>query len=145
MFKKIVFIVIVVIFVIFLVQQSGEEHTVAKITIGDSEIEVELADTQEKRNQGLSEREFLNENGGMFFVFDEVGDHSFWMKDMNFSIDIIWVGEDLKIVDIEENVSPESFPHLFFSSMPIKYVLETNVGWAEKNNIQIGDLVDKNF
>ncbi len=138
MFKKIVFIVIVVAFII-LVQQSGEEHAVAKIIINNSEIEVELADTQEKRIQGLSGREFLDEDKGMFFIFDEVGEYSFWMKDMNFSIDIIWIGEDLEIVGIEENISPESFPRSFLPPMPIKYVLETNVGWAEKNNIQIGD------
>lgn len=142
---KVLFFIVVVFLLIFFIQSLDKKDLDTKITIGDSEIKVELADTQEKRTLGLSGRKSLAENRGMFFIFNEVGNYSFWMKDMNFPIDIIWIGEDLKIVGLEKNILPESFPSLFFPPIPVKYVLETNINWTEENNVQVGDGVDKNF
>ena len=112
------------------------------LRIADKEIRVELADTEEKRTRGLSGRKSLSQDSGMFFVFEIPAKYSFWMKDMRFSLDIIWIGENKKIIAISENIAPDTYPASFFPSEPIKYVLEVNAGWAEKNEVRVGDAVE---
>lgn len=110
------------------------------LKINDFLLRVEIADIEEKRMMGLSGRQNLAENEGMLFVFEEPDFYSFWMKDMNFPIDIVWIGQDLKIADITENVSPETFPNVFGPKAKIKYVLEVNAGLVN-GKINIGDIV----
>lgn len=98
------------------------------IKIGDSVIKVEVADTDAERMQGLSDRKSLEKGYGMLFIFDKPYQYGFWMKDMNFPIDIIWLDEEFKVISIERNVGPETFPKVFYPPIPIKYVVETNVG-----------------
>ena len=112
------------------------------VLVGNVEIEIEIADTPAERSQGLSGRRSLAENEGMLFVFDSSQIVSFWMKDMRFSIDIIWVSEELAIVGIEKNLSPATFPQTFSPTEPVKYVIELNAGWADNNNIEVGDSVN---
>lgn len=111
------------------------------LKINEIDLYVELADTPEKRAQGLSGRKELNHDRGILFVFDKSDAYSFWMKDMNFPIDIIWIGEDLKIADITRNVNPESYPKTFQPKKSAKYVLEVNAGWSLKNGIQTAMIV----
>ena len=112
------------------------------IEIGNALVEVEVVDTQELRAQGLSGRKQLEENKGMLFVFKEPGRHGFWMNDMNFAIDIIWIDKEKKVVEITENVGPETFPEVFYPKEPIQYVLETNARWVQKNSIQPGNMLE---
>src|SRR3989344_7598715 len=109
------------------------------LRIADKEIRVELADTEEKRTRGLSGRKSLSQDSGMFFVFEIPAKYSFWMKDMRFSLDIIWIDENKKIIAISENITPETYPASFSPSEPIKYVLEVNAGWAERNEVVVGE------
>lgn len=116
------------------------------IVINDQKIFVEIVDTPSKRKAGLSNRERLGNNHGMLFDFGEKIQTSFWMKDMRFAIDIIWI-EDGKIVQIDKDVQPEpntpdsELKHYFPNSI-INYVLEVNAGTAEKHNFTVGDAVD---
>ena len=109
--------------------------------IGTFKLEVEIADDDAERAQGLSGREALAPDRGLLFVFDEPAAAGFWMRNMNFPIDIIWIDGAWRVVGITANVSPDSFPQVFYPPEPIKYVLETNAGWALKNNLQIGESV----
>ena len=63
------------------------------------------------------------------------------MKEMNFPIDIIWIGEHMSVVDITKSASPSSFPQTFVSSAPALYVLEVQAGFAERHGVKIGDQV----
>lgn len=117
-------------------------YKVIDLKIKDKIFKTDVSDTTELLRQGLSGRASIGENDAMLFVFDKSGFHSFWMKDMNFSIDIIWINEQKKIVHIEKEVSPESFPQSYQSNTPAKYVLEVKAGMAEKNNFQVGDNVN---
>lgn len=99
----------------------------------------EIADNQASRNLGLSYREFLKDDQGMLFIFDHSDHYSFWMKDMNFSIDIIWLNNDKEIVWIEQNVSPDSYPTLWQSKIPARYVLEVNAGISSELDLKVGD------
>ena len=115
-----------------------------EISVGRNKVFVEIMDTPEKRAHGLSGRSLLSENEGMLFVFEEKDIMpAFWMKDMSFAIDIIWIDENFKIIGIEENLSPDTFPRAFSPSEPVKYVLETPAGWSKKNSIRVGDNVEK--
>jgi hypothetical protein len=104
---------------------------------------VEIADTDEKRMQGLSGRESLPENQGMLFVFDVSDYHTFWMKDMNFSLDFIWISRN-QIVEISRNIKPEDYqpPKTLVPGNKIDKVLEVNAGFAEKIGIKEGDKLE---
>jgi len=108
------------------------------ILIGNSVVKAEVSMTPESREKGLSGRVGLLDGEGMLFIFDKPGFYNFWMKDMNFPIDIIWISENLEIADITENVEPKSFPKTFSASKPARFVLEVNAGWAEKHSVKTG-------
>lgn len=109
------------------------------LVIGESKLKIILADSEDKRIQGLSNRESIHEDQGMLFLFPEAGHHGIWMKDMKFSIDIIWLDEKFQVVDFIEDVRPESYPHIFKPKKPAKYVLETNSGFVKMNGVKIED------
>lgn len=111
------------------------------VNIRNKTIEVEVADNLLTRKQGLSDREALGEDQGMLFIYTEAGNYSFWMKDMKFPIDIIWIDENYKVIDITKNILPDTFPQSFQPAYPVKYVLEVNANWADRNFIRVGDLV----
>jgi len=114
---------------------------VTTIAIGGVRFQVEIADTPEKQRQGLSGRDELGNTAGLLFVFPESNRHGIWMKDMNFPIDVIWISEDLRVVDITYNLTPESYPHTFTPDEDARYALETNVDFARAYDIHVGDTV----
>jgi len=110
--------------------------------INDSKILVELADTDQKRALGLSGKDSLPENQGMLFIFSQPDYYSFWMKDMRFALDFIWINAH-NVVQINQNIKPVDFqpPESLRSNQPVDAVLEINAGMAQKLNIKIGDKV----
>ena len=113
------------------------------VIIGQNKINVEIASTESARNKGLSDRDSLGENDGMLFVFDQPGKYSFWMKDMRFALDLIWINDN-KVVEITPNVLhepnvPAKSLKMYTPQVLIDSVLEVNTGWAAKNGIKIGD------
>ncbi|MCC7469972.1 MAG: DUF192 domain-containing protein [Bacteroidetes bacterium] len=123
------------------VSLSDFSYEKADILIEDVKIVADISDTSAKRGLGLSFRKSLKNNEGMYFVFDKPQVYAFWMKDMNFSIDIIWINEDNKIVDITKDLSPETYPNAFSPVSPARYVLEVPAGFSDENGINIGDEV----
>lgn len=109
--------------------------------IGDYPVFVDIADTPELRAQGLSGREGLGTLNGMLFVFDEPEYHGIWMKDMRFPIDVIWISEDLEVVGITRNLSPNSYPQVFEPPEKIRYLVETDTRYADTLGIGVGDKV----
>lgn len=105
-------------------------------------IPVYLADTPRVRTRGLSNKTYLPEGEGMLFVFEESGVYSFWMKDMNFSIDMIWIDQSGKVVHVESDVAPETYPTLFTSTEPALYVLEVNAGFTAQKGIRVGSMLN---
>ncbi len=127
---------------------SNNKLEKSEVKIGETTIPVEVAQTEMQRKKGLSDRKSLPKNEGMFFVFAQKNvQPPFWMKDMNFAIDIIWI-DDEKIVQIHKNVqppakdTPNSELTLYAPNQPIDYVLEVNAGFTEENNIKVGDTID---
>lgn len=118
------------------------------VKIKDLIIPVDLAITPDQQAKGLSFRNSLNASEGMLFLFDNSGDYSFWMKDMKFPLDILWINPANNIVHIEKNLQPCVFILLCPSYSPhsiSKYVLEVNSNYTTKNNITVGDRVSFNI
>lgn len=110
-----------------------------KLVINNHVFEVDIVDNPILMQKGLSGRKSLAEKEGMLFVFTRLGKHEFWMKDMNFSIDIIWFNEEGKIVHIERSVSPSTYPRVFAPQSDALYVLEINSGLSDKIGLKMGD------
>ncbi len=144
--KKIFSFVIVIIFIIFLflIPKKHVVENIKSVQIAGKEIKVDLALTEAQQEQGLSGRKNLDPNTGMLFVFEKSGQYGFWMKDMNFPIDIIWLSEDMKVIYIKGDARPELYPESYGPSAvdgSAKYVLEVVDGFSDKNNLKVGDVV----
>lgn len=139
--KYLIILATVFVFFVILFYFPNGSKTINSVQIAGQNIKVILALTEDEQIKGLSVKDKLNENEGMLFVFDQIGKHNFWMKDMNFPIDIIWLGEDMKVVYVKENVHPETYPKTFGPEISSKYVLELVAGFSNKNNLKIGDSV----
>ena len=110
-----------------------------RVKLGQAELQVIVADTFLSREQGLSGHPVLPKNEGMLFVFETSGTYPFWMKDMAFPLDFVWIDQNMRVSQITENISPATFPQSFSSQKPIKYVLELTAGGVAENNISVGD------
>lgn len=119
----------------------SEENRYANLKIGEKNILVEVFDDSQERVKGLSGRKELKKDEGAFFIFEIPDFYGIWMKEMNFPIDIAWIDKDFKIVYIENNISPETFPKIFYPTQKSLYVLEIGAGFLQKNEIKVGDSV----
>lgn len=123
------------------VTPSNSPLATTTIRLNQAIFTVELAQTDAEKTQGLSGRLNLEQNQGMLFVYEATTTPSFWMKEMNFPLDIIWLDQNKKIVDITPDLSPDTFPQTFSPKSPVKYALEVPAGTVAKNNLKIGDLI----
>jgi uncharacterized membrane protein (UPF0127 family) len=120
---------------------SSPQHMT--ITVGQrGTFRVEVVDTDAERTRGLSGRTSFGSDEGMFFIFDTPDKHGFWMKDMHFPIDIVWFNESGRVIWIENDVPPDSYPRIFRAPSPDKYVLELPSGIAARRGILIGDQME---
>jgi uncharacterized membrane protein (UPF0127 family) len=108
------------------------------VNINKTEIVIERAVTDEERQLGLGNYESLEDNQGLLFEFDAAGTHGIWMKDVEFPIDVLWLDNDKKIVHIEANMQPDSYPTVFRSDELAQYVLEVPAGFVSANGIKEG-------
>lgn len=113
------------------------------VEIGDNKIDVIIADEQKEWTEGLQNVVSMSENSGMLFVFPEAKEVTFWMKDTRIPLDMIFIDENKVIQFIRKNVPPCSTePCQTYAHSNIKYVLEVNGGFADKNNIKTGEKVE---
>ncbi len=104
-------------------------------------IVAEVATVPEARFCGLSRRSELPENHGMLFVFPDAKRLSFWMKDTRIPLSIAFIDDNGYIVDIQK-MDPTPPTQSYYSPLPVRYALEVNQGWFEKNGIGHGDRVE---
>lgn len=105
---------------------------------GEVIIPVSIADTEEERIVGLSGTLSLPTGTGKLFVFETSAFHGFWMKDMAYPIDIIWIDDSMRVVGSALFVTPESYPDVWYPPSPVKYVLEIAAGQAQELGITEG-------
>ena len=97
-----------------------------------------VATTSADQEEGLSGRQSLPADQGMLFVFDQPGSYEFWMKDMNFPLDMVWINEDKTVAGVTADLSPDTYPDTFLPPNDIKYVLEINAGAAGEFGMATG-------
>lgn len=136
------FIIIAIVIAVTSIVVINMNTNYAKAIINGNEITLEIVTSLEDQRRGLSNRDSLEYNSGMLFVYKDLTIRSFWMKEMEFPIDILWIDENNMIIGIEENVLPDSFPDKFISPEPVRFVLELIGGWSVEHDVKIGDLVD---
>ncbi len=116
--------------------------TLGTIVVGPATYSVEIAQTDSEKATGLMGRESLPEGNGMWFVFDAPQVMQFWMKNTAIPLDIIFVGQDMKVVSVFENAVPFKDDKIV-PDAPAQYVLEVNAGQVAKHGIKKGDTVEK--
>jgi uncharacterized membrane protein (UPF0127 family) len=149
--KELIIILIIILSVISffssnlrLSRNINLKHT---LSINGNKFLIDIADIDILRTKGLSGRISMSRNEGMLFIFSEYGIYSFWMKEMNFPLDFVWV-RDETVVDITQNVpkpaiedgNTQNLP-LYSPKIPINKVLEINSGMVKETNIKIGDKI----
>ncbi len=106
-----------------------------------AQLDIEIAETEYETQTGLMYRQSMKENQAMLFVFKDIAQHSFYMKNTQFSLDIIYIDENLKIASFQKNTKPYDETGLP-SGLPVKYVLEINGGLSDTWGLQVGDIVE---
>lgn len=133
---------------VFLYQSYGDR--VINYLLGDGKVAlavreitviVTIADTDAERQKGLAGVESMPANEGKLFVFDREGKYGFWMKDTLIPLDIIWIDNNRKVVHIEKNVRPESYPTTYNTPVPARFVLEVNAFYTTTFNVNVGDTI----
>ncbi len=139
---RIIFLISIIFLIAVVVSLINSEKS--KVCFDKKCILVELAVTDEEQIKGLSGRESLEDNKGMLFVMEREGIHSFWMKDMLFSLDIIWISNNGTVVDLIKDADlcngPICLP--IIPDAKAKYVLEVNSGFSEAAGLNRGDILD---
>jgi|AntRauTorcE11897_2_1112592.scaffolds.fasta_scaffold00584_9 hypothetical protein len=103
---------------------------------------LEVADTPQLRRQGLSGRADLAADRGMLFTYNLRGEYGFWMRGMNFPLDIIWLDGDDEVVTIKSSVSADSYPEVFYPDDYAKKIIEVSAGSANELGVKPGDLLN---
>ena len=112
------------------------------IYLNKTMLRAEIANDEESQRKGLSGRLGIDENYAMLFVFDHNDHHKMWMKDMKFSVDMIWINDKKRVVYVKHSVKPDAEPYEKYAPpVPAKYVLEVKAGVAKPASATVGSLV----
>lgn len=138
-------IVLVMMAIIYGLKIYGSKKDVVEknLKLGNVQLILEIADTGEKRAKGLSGRSTLPQNRGMLFIFAERGIYPFWMKEMNFPLDFIWI-DGQEVVDINQNIPYQQgnqLPSTVSPKVPVDKVIEVNAGVVNSSGIKVGDVI----
>jgi uncharacterized protein len=140
-----ILIILTVISLVLLVMQQSKYIGKKYALIKGQMLELDVANSPETRQKGLGGRASMPTNRGMLFIFDYPEKWEFWMGDMKFALDFIWV-QDNEVADITENVLPPHMtndtPVFLRPATAVQYVIETNSGWVKNHGITIGDEVE---
>lgn len=129
----------VLILIFFLAGCVSQKTGISQVVIKNISVDVEISDSFSERRQGLMFREFLDENSGMLFVYEDENQRSFWMKNTFIPLDIIFLDSDKIVVDIFSMDPCTEGDCRNYLSKPAKYALEVNKGFSEENSFIIGD------
>ncbi len=141
-----VFVAVLLLFLIVGVTSIPKTNgSTIQSKFGNKLYNLEIAKSEAEHVKGLSGRNKLPLNSGMLFVFNSPQIQCFWMKDMNFNLDILWLDSSKHIIFIKQNLPPSSYPNSYCSDIPAKYVVELNAGETQAHNIKLAQTVDLNL
>lgn len=107
-------------------------------------VNIEIADTEEEREKGLMDINDLGDYNGMLFVFEEEGRNSFWMKNTEIALDLIFINSSKEVVEIIQNAQPCAEGHICPKLTPnieYMYCLEVNSGFVAENRVDVGNII----
>lgn len=122
--------------IIYVIYETAQPR--ATIRLGDGVFVARIAATDSTRTKGLSGVEKLPKDKAMLFVFEKNARHGVWMKDMVMSIDAVWLDENRRVIHTESDLSPESYPKMYRSNAPARYVIEFAAGAVKEKAIRNG-------
>jgi uncharacterized membrane protein (UPF0127 family) len=117
--------------------------TTGTLHVGNKALAIETVANNAARAKGLSGRPCIKDNQAMLFAFDiqDTADHCFWMKDMRFAIDMVWLDANKRVVHTAHNVQPSTYPTTFCPDQPTRYVLEVKANTARRLGLNAGAVV----
>jgi uncharacterized membrane protein (UPF0127 family) len=140
----VVLLLLIVVLIIFLNPFKPSGYT--EVSIGNTTVNAEIADTVLKRTKGLMGKKTLKENEAMLFVFDSEGYYRFWMMNMSIPIDIIFISKNKTVVDILKDAQPCGLScETYTPKEKAMYVLEVKANFTERHRIKIGSKVNFNL
>jgi uncharacterized membrane protein (UPF0127 family) len=107
-----------------------------RLSAGGHQYILEPVATVEEQAKGLGQRAGLPRDRGMIFIYPAEQRLCFWMKDMQFPIDMIWVSTDKRVAAVEADVAPDTYPRAYCHTG--RYVIELNAGEADRAQLQAG-------
>ena len=119
----------------------SSKQAITRVIINGRPVNVELAVNREEWFRGLSNRKSLAADQGMLFIYPNYAVRSYWMNEMQFPLDIIWIKDD-QVVGVEQSVSTTIPRTTYHSPEPVNYVLEVNAGWTKTSPVATGDRVE---
>jgi len=140
--KRLLFALAIIAFGIFIMAGGivGLLDNKSRLIAPAGTIIIETVNTPETRTLGLSGRDFIGDNEGMLFVFETATiENCFWMKDMQFAIDMIWLDQDRKVITVEQSVDPSTFHESFCPDSVATYGLEVQANRADELGIVPGE------
>lgn len=134
--------VIILFGVVIYAQIADTDSKTDILQINGRSFSLEIAKTEQARELGLGNRASLPADQGMLFIFPQVQPECFWMKDMHFSLDMVWVSKSKQVVYIKHDVSPSTYPDSFCPVQPVAYVIELNAGTTDNTGMKVGEILD---
>ena len=134
----IILLLLVGLTIVLLFLSVPHVHSQTVVTIGRATVNARVVASDEDRVRGLSDTNQLGSNQGMLFVFDRSAQWEMWMKDMRYSLDILWLDPQKRVVTIAPNLSPSTYPQRFAPRANALYVIELPAGFAAQNHIVPG-------
>ena len=133
------------VFVVPYLNKLKDIERKSEVKINEQIVIGEVVSKVEDKERGLSDKDSLGVNEGMLFLFENPGIYGFWMKDMQFPIDIVWISGS-EVVGFEENVEPEPGVSedelaVYYPPEPVNKVLELKAGRARLLRLRAGDTV----
>lgn len=141
-FKIAILAPFLLLFLVIGTNHPAFDGSVMHARLGGSTLSLEVADTQALRTRGLSGHKPLTKDEGMLFAFPIDGRYGFWMKEMLFPIDIVWLDKNYSIVDVAGHATPDSYPKIFLPNEKSRYVVELPVNYFLDHGLARGDSLE---
>jgi len=141
--QKVLILILILFLVLLLVLFFGifQKKKQGQVCFNNYCFNVEIAQTSAQKAKGLMFRKEIEQNQGMLFIFEQEKEHSFWMKNVSFPLDIIWIDANKKVVFVSYDSQPcynDSKCTAIKPTANAKYVLEINGGVAKGIGIKEG-------
>jgi uncharacterized membrane protein (UPF0127 family) len=133
---------IVIFGVVGLVLWRSNGAQIVTLRTGSTSYRLSVVTSTSEQEKGLGGRPSLPLDQGMLFSFSGSASRCFWMKDMEFPLDIIWLSSSKKVVYIQPDAQPSSYPGIFCPSLPAQYVIELNGGQTGLKHIRVGQTLE---